>query len=59
MIGMLNFLNLKLEGRPHSGIDDTKNIARIMLRMILDGHTWNNFCFNHVPKKINNIYFTD
>ncbi len=26
---MLKSLNLKLEGRHHSGLDDTKNIARI------------------------------
>jgi inhibitor of KinA sporulation pathway (predicted exonuclease) len=39
MVGMLNFLGLELEGRHHSGIDDTRNIAKIMLKLISDGHT--------------------
>ncbi len=39
MGGMLNFLGLRLEGRHHSGIDDTKNIAKILLKIISDGHT--------------------
>ena len=30
MAGMLKELNLKLEGRHHSGIDDSKNIAKIL-----------------------------
>ncbi|KAG8986983.1 ERI1 exoribonuclease 3 [Tulasnella sp. JGI-2019a] len=33
MAGMLRRLNLELEGRHHSGIDDCKNIARIVKRM--------------------------
>ena len=43
MSNMLKFLGIKLEGRIHSGIDDTKNIAKIMLKMIDDGHTYKNF----------------
>jgi len=33
----LNALRMKLEGRHHSGIDDCKNIARIVRRMRDDG----------------------
>lgn len=29
MVGMLEYLNIPLEGRHHSGIDDTRNIAKI------------------------------
>jgi inhibitor of KinA sporulation pathway (predicted exonuclease) len=46
MLSMLSFLNLNLEGRHHSGIDDTKNIAKIMMRMIGEGH--NKFTTNDV-----------
>lgn len=46
MVGMLDYLNIKLEGRHHSGIDDTRNIAKILLRIISDGHT--NFKINKV-----------
>ncbi|KAG7495794.1 3-5 exoribonuclease 1 [Solea senegalensis] len=34
---MLEKLGLKYEGRPHSGLDDSRNIARIVLRMLQDG----------------------
>jgi len=34
---MLQIQNMKFEGRLHSGIDDTRNIARIALRMAEDG----------------------
>lgn len=33
MAAMLNILKLGLEGRHHSGIDDCKNIARIVERL--------------------------
>lgn len=39
MSGMLDKLGLDLDGRLHSGFDDTKNIAKILLKMILDGYT--------------------
>jgi inhibitor of KinA sporulation pathway (predicted exonuclease) len=39
MTSMLNDLGLGLQGRHHSGIDDSKNIARVCSRMIADG--WN------------------
>ncbi|XP_047431175.1 3'-5' exoribonuclease 1 [Mugil cephalus] len=34
---MLENLGLKYEGRPHSGLDDSRNIAKIALRMLQDG----------------------
>ena len=37
MDGMLRYLQMELEGRHHSGIDDTKNILRIVRRMRQDG----------------------
>jgi len=39
MTFMLDSLDLELEGRHHSGIDDTKNIARICTAMLNDGWT--------------------
>lgn len=38
MIDMLNFLKIKLTGKHHSGIDDTRNITKILLEMIKKGH---------------------
>ena len=38
MAGMLVDLAIPLEGRHHSGIDDTRNIAKIMLYLIEGGH---------------------
>ncbi|XP_076140111.1 3'-5' exoribonuclease 1 [Alosa pseudoharengus] len=34
---MLEKLGLQYEGRPHCGLDDARNIARIALRMLQDG----------------------
>lgn len=34
---MLEHLGMKFEGRAHSGLDDAKNIAQLLLRMITDG----------------------
>ncbi|MFT7815330.1 3'-5' exoribonuclease 1 [Arapaima gigas] len=34
---MLENLGLQYEGRPHCGLDDARNIARIALRMLQDG----------------------
>jgi len=39
MVNMLNLLGLPLEGKHHSGIDDTRNTAKILLKMLDDGHT--------------------
>jgi ERI1 exoribonuclease 3 len=45
---MLRHLHLPLIGRHHSGIDDTRNIAQILLKMVTDGHTSSNFEYNYV-----------
>ncbi|KAI8901327.1 ribonuclease H-like domain-containing protein [Globomyces pollinis-pini] len=34
---MLSFLKMEFQGRPHSGIDDATNLARIFLHMANDG----------------------
>lgn len=34
---MLNSLDLEFEGHPHSGLDDAKNIARVLVKMLRDG----------------------
>ena len=42
MAGMLQYAHMTLEGRHHSGIDDCKNILRIVQRMRKDGwKPWN------------------
>lgn len=45
MVGMLNALQLELIGRHHSGIDDTRNIARICVKMANDGHLFKTTCW--------------
>merc|ERR1711976_800704 len=37
MAGMLKVLKLPLEGRHHSGIDDCRNIAKIVLNLLQRG----------------------
>lgn len=37
LAAMLKNSGLEFEGKPHSGLDDTYNIARIVLRMLKDG----------------------
>ncbi|XP_071448371.1 3'-5' exoribonuclease 1-like [Hetaerina americana] len=34
---MLEYLDMTFEGRPHCGLDDAKNIARILLQLAADG----------------------
>lgn len=46
MKNMLDYLKITLDGRLHSGIDDTKNISKILLKMIDNGHE--NFKVNYV-----------
>ena len=48
MVGMLQYLKLKLDGMHQSGIDDTKNIAKIMIKMIKDDHKSDSFMFYYV-----------
>uniref|UniRef100_UPI00398E653A 3'-5' exoribonuclease 1 isoform X1 n=2 Tax=Pristiophorus japonicus TaxID=55135 RepID=UPI00398E653A len=38
LTSMLEKLGMKYEGRPHSGLDDSRNIARIAIRMLQDGY---------------------
>ena len=33
---MLTLVGLEFEGQPHSGLDDAKNIAPVLLRLIAD-----------------------
>jgi len=47
MTSMLDDLNIKLEGRHHSGIDDRRNTAKIMIQMIKDGHKYKDFSFRN------------
>ena len=37
MTDMLKVLGLKLDGRHHSGIDDARNIAKCVLKLMKDG----------------------
>ena len=37
MLGMLQSLNLELVGRFHCGIDDARNVARILMTLITGG----------------------
>jgi inhibitor of KinA sporulation pathway (predicted exonuclease) len=34
MVGILNKLKLPLDGRHHSGLDDAKNIAKILIKLM-------------------------
>ncbi len=46
MIDMLKFFNIKLTGKHHSDIDDTRGITKILLHMIKDGQ--HDYKFNYV-----------
>jgi inhibitor of KinA sporulation pathway (predicted exonuclease) len=37
MAGMLNGLNIELEGHHHLGLDDVKNICKVLVKLIQDG----------------------
>jgi len=39
---MLRALNLPFIGKPHKGLDDSKNIAQIVLKLLLLGHSFSN-----------------
>ena len=34
---MLARMNMEFEGTPHSGLDDARNIARVVVRLLRDG----------------------
>jgi len=40
---MLRAFNLQFNGKPHQGIDDSRNIAQIVLKLLLLGH---DFCYS-------------
>jgi len=42
IVKMLKYIGLKFEGNQHCGLDDSKNIARIMLHIANDGCTISN-----------------
>lgn len=48
MSGMLNYLRLPLDGTHHSGIDDCKNISKILIRLFEDGHEFEKMKVNRV-----------
>ena len=39
MDGMLKYLKMSLDGKHHSGIDDCRNISKILIKMVEDGYT--------------------
>lgn len=47
---MLNFCGLELLGRHHSEIDDSRNIARIAQKMVVDGFIWTHNSVINVDK---------
>lgn len=40
LAGMVQALGMRFEGRPHSGLDDSINTARVWARMIRDGYRY-------------------
>jgi inhibitor of KinA sporulation pathway (predicted exonuclease) len=46
MDGMLKYLKMSLDGKHHSGIDDCRNISKILIKMVENGHT--DFKINYV-----------
>lgn len=52
MVGMLNYLNIKLEGRHHSGLDDSKNIGKILQKIFIGSGS--NINEHLIIRKVNN-----
>ena len=52
---MLEGLGLEFQGREHSGIDDTRNIARVISQIVKDGAVlkYNRFISNDVLQQFN------
>ena len=46
MVQMLNYMKLTLDGHHHSGIDDCRNISKILNKTVKEGHT--DFKVNYV-----------
>lgn len=53
--GMLGSLGLEFEGREHSGMDDAKNISRVVVQLIKDGGIikYNRFIPNDALQRFN------
>lgn len=51
MAGMLRHLNLTLDGTHHSGIDDCKNISKILVKLFEDGHLYEKMNVRYVQLK--------
>lgn len=51
MATMLDNLGLTLDGTHHSGIDDCRNISKIIIKMFEDGFKYDNFRINYVSLK--------
>jgi len=53
MAGMLAHANIQLEGKHHSGIDDCRNISKIIVKMINEGFAFEQFvvCYVDFNKK--------
>lgn len=53
MTGMLKHLGIQLEGRHHSGIDDCRNIQRILAAMVADGYiTFHPYNINDIDEHV-------
>lgn len=50
LMNMLKYLNMKFEGTLHNGFDDTKNMSKILVKMINSGHS--DFKINHNKSRI-------
>eukprot|EP01084_Bolivina_argentea_P308139 532735_1 len=60
MMRMLNYLNIKHEGKHHSGIDDVKNICKIVIMLYnKDKSMFNNYTTCQSIKKFNASIYDD
>lgn len=48
MAKMLEYLNLSLDGTHHSGIDDCRNISKIMINLLENGHQYDKMKIRYV-----------
>lgn len=48
MTGMLFLLNIELEGTHHSGIDDCRNISKVLIKMFEDGYDFDKLIVQNV-----------
>jgi inhibitor of KinA sporulation pathway (predicted exonuclease) len=50
MVTSLEYLKISLEGTHHSGIDDCRNISKILVRMFSDGYELEDANIKYVSK---------